>query len=250
MPPTVNAWSIVPLYLETFFDDTSLGIATGFTIERGGRVFLITNKHVVTGRHAQTNAILHPQSAIPNKVRVSFHAEQLGVWIEKTISLENGEGVPAWLSHQNPKVDVVALPIEVSDIHFYHLDTSLADFDMVLEPSETVSIIGFPHGIRTIGKVAVWKTGHIASDLDIDCDGLPLSFIDATTKRGMSGSPVIAKRIGDYRTSTALHNLSGGGVRFLGIYSGRYTDALTNIEVGCVWKPQILEEIFATGTLS
>ncbi len=100
-------------------------------------------------------------------------------------------------------------------------------------------VIGFPLGLAAAGKLPIWKTGHVASDIDINYDGKPIFLIDATTKPGMSGSPVVALVKGLRRTSTGW-NLGGGEfIRFLGIYSGRIGDS----EIGRVWKPEVLDEI-------
>ena len=153
-----------------------------------------------------------------------------------------------WREHTlKSAIDVVALPVSVhEDVDFYPLDLQLAQTDLIISPSEPVSIIGFPRGIAAAGKFPIWKTAHVASDLDLNCDGKPIFVVDATTKPGMSGSPVLARRIGFTRTSKGLE-MGGDKVRFLGVYSGRIDDDgkgdkdLYNL--GRVWKPDILNQI-------
>lgn len=60
----------------------------------------------------------------------------------------------------------------------------------------------------------------------------------------MSGSPVVAKRVGAFSTSTGYGIGTGSVHRFLGVYSGRIN---VNIDasIGIVWKPNVFEEIFA-----
>ena len=135
----------------------------------------------------------------------------------------------------------IIIPIG-NDIKIYDIDLALADFDLMIYPSEAVSIIGFPEGITSEGKLPIWKTGHIASDIDVDWGGKPAFLIDATTKGGMSGSPVIAERVSIYQTSEG--NNIGNAVRFLGVYSGREID-VSGIEIGFVWKPRAITEILA-----
>jgi hypothetical protein len=97
-----------------------------------------------------------------------------------------------------------------------------------------VSIIGFPLGNIGEGGLAVCKTGSIASEIDVDWNGLPRFLIDARTKGGMSGSPVIAVRHGSYVNSGGGLVLGGGSnMNFLGIYSGRMKD---DLDLGIVWK--------------
>ena len=168
--------------------------------------------------------------------------KMLGQWLRKDISLLDQDGNKLWLEHGRGKeVDVVAIPLNITlDIKVYDIDLSLADFDLMIYPSEAVSIIGFPAGVTSEGKLPIWKTGHVASDIGIDWGGKPAFLIDATTKSGMSGSPVIAKRVSIYQTSQG--NNIGNAVKFLGIYSGREIDS-SGIEIGYVWKPKVISEI-------
>lgn len=246
MPAVIDDFSAKPLYLETYRGQQKLGIATGFVVENGDSNFLITNWHVVTARNPYNNN--RPLSATgvadPNILKVWFHGNRLGTWISKDIVLINDEQNKLWFEHErHEQVDVVAIPLTITeDMTIYTIDLALADFDLMIYPSETVSIIGFPKGLTSSGKLPIWKTGHVASDIDIDWDGNPTFLIDATTKSGMSGSPVIAKRVCIYQTSRG--NQIGNAVRFLGVYSGREI-AETGVEVGFVWKPRVISEILS-----
>ena len=121
------------------------------------------------------------------------------------------------------------------------MDMSLADTDVIAQPAMPVSIIGFPYGLATAGAWPIWKTGHIASDPDLDYDGRPAFLIDATTRGGMSGSPVVLRLSGGYNTKNGKQILAGGiATKFLGVYSGRiHADA----EIGMVWRPHVINEI-------
>jgi hypothetical protein len=245
MPISIDEFSTKPLYLETYLMNTPIGVATGFAIKKNDSYYLITNWHVVTNRSPQDNRPLSDTGlADPDIIKVWFHATNLGQWIRKDINILDRNGNKLWLEHpQGSQIDVVAIPIETaSDIKIYEIDLALSDFDLMLYPSEAVSIMGFPKGLTSGGKFPIWKTGHIASDIDLDWNGKPAFLIDATTKSGMSGSPVIAKRISIYQTSAG--NKIGNAVRFLGIYSGREVGDY-GIEVGFVWKPRVISEIMA-----
>jgi len=243
MPILIDEFSIKPLYLETYFSDHQIGVATGFVVKNNSSHYLITNWHVVTGRNPRNNQPLSGM-AEPNMLKVWFHGQQLGHWLRKEVDIIDRDANKLWLEHaRRREVDVVAIPLNPSDdIKIYDLDLALADFDLMIYPSEAVSIIGFPEGITSHGKFPIWKTGHVASDIDIDWGDKPAFLIDATTKSGMSGSPVIAKRVSIYQTSKG--NQIGNAVRFLGVYSGREID-VAGIEIGFVWKPRVISEILA-----
>jgi hypothetical protein len=134
-----------------------------------------------------------------------------------------------------------------ADVCPYHLDLSLAEVDLEIAPSEPLSIIGFPLGLSSGGMFPIWKTGHVASDMDVDYGGLPVFLVDATTKHGMSGSPVIARRIGMSRRPGTI--VIGGGTvqRFLGVYSGRISE---ESDIGMVWKPVTLRDILGVSPVA
>jgi len=245
MPINIDEFSAKPLYLETYYDNEEVGVATGFVVKKNKFYYLITNWHVVTFRNPYDNCPLSCTGiADPNILKVWFHGTTLGQWMQKEINIIDRDGKIVWLEHKLGKeIDVVAIPLEISsDVIIYDIDLALAEFDLMLYPSEAVSIIGFPEGLTSGGKMPIWKTGHIASDIDIDWDGKPAFLIDATTKSGMSGSPVIAKRVSIYQTSQG--NTIGNAVRFLGIYSGREISE-SGIEIGFVWKPRVISEILS-----
>lgn len=240
---TIDEFSLKPLYLETSLNDLSVAIGTGFAIKKNNSYYIITNWHIVTNRNPNDNQPLSRTGiADPTKLKVWFHGERLGYWIQSEINLINQDNNKLWIGHPRGRdVDVVAIPFIVTpNIKVYDIDLALSDFDLKIYPSETVSIIGFPEGLTSAGKLPIWKTGHIASDIDIDWDGKPAFLIDATTKSGMSGSPVIAKRVSIYQTSQG--NQIGNAVRFLGVYSGRNIGE-SGIEIGIVWKPRVISEI-------
>jgi hypothetical protein len=246
MPINIDEFSVKPLYLETYLGTSRTGIATGFVVKRNDSCYLITNWHVVTGRTPLNNQPLSASGIVgPDIVKVWFHTQSLGSWRSLDIHLMDEQGWGLWLEHAlGRQVDVIAIPIQVpADINIYEIDLGLADFDLMLYPSESVSIIGFPEGLTSGGRFPIWKTGHIASDIDIDWGGKPAFLIDATTKSGMSGSPVIAKRVSIYQTSKG--NVVGNAVKFLGVYSGREIST-SGIEVGFVWKPKVISDILSS----
>ena len=246
MPTAIDEFTVKPLYVEMYRGEQNAGVATGFAVKKDDSYYLITNWHVVTCRNPYNdNRPLSTTGVVdPDILKVWFHGLNLGNWIRKDIDLINGTGDKLWFEHERgEEIDVVAVPLEISDdTEIYDMDLTLADFDLMIYPSEAVSIIGFPMGLTSGGKFPIWKTGHVASDIDINWNGKPAFLIDATTKSGMSGSPVIAKRVSIYQTSRG--NQVGNAVRFLGVYSGREISA-SGIEVGFVWKPRVISEILS-----
>jgi len=109
----LNPLSLRPLWVELFFGQTHLGQATCFSWTEGHASFLITNWHVVSGRHPETRQALRDDGGIPDRLEVSLHREErLGAWDTYSVPLCDNDGRPVWLEHpiHGPRVDVVAIP--------------------------------------------------------------------------------------------------------------------------------------------
>jgi hypothetical protein len=84
-------------------------------------------------------------------------------------------------------------------------------------------------------------------------DDLPKLLIDTATRRGMSGSPVVARRSGIIHprgenlgaTGISPNTIIGQADTFLGVYSGRLGNDEMGIQVGIVWKASVIEEIIS-----
>lgn len=241
----IDPLSVTSLYLKLCVNGQQLSTATGFVVEHKGKFFLITNWHVLSGRHPGTDAPLSPTAALPDEVRVAHHLKnKLGAWRFHGENLNNDGASPRWLLHpRGREVDVAALELKniSPDTQIYPFSLALADVDIVPQPAMSVSVIGFPFGLRPNAFFPIWKTGHIATDPDLDYDGKPAFLIDATTREGMSGSPVVLRTSGPYMTA-AGHSVitSGTQTKFLGVYASRIHD---DSEIGCVWRPSVILEI-------
>ncbi|MBN1363565.1 MAG: trypsin-like peptidase domain-containing protein [Syntrophaceae bacterium] len=246
----IDPLSVTSLHVEVFTGGTRISSATGFTIERNGSQYLVTNWHVVTGINPDTNEILSKNTNIPDELRVWMHIDPLGTWQQVRIPLLDSSSRELFLVNSGGQsTDVVIVPLSnlSAQIKVYPFDLSLSEIDMIPEVAMPVSIIGFPQGMSAEGKFPIWKTGHLASEYDINYAGKPTFLVDATTRSGMSGSPVVMKMNGGYKNKNGNYIISGGvKTRFLGIYSGRIHK---DIEVGKVWKPIVLEQIFASNNL-
>jgi hypothetical protein len=85
--------------------------------------------------------------------------------------------------------------------------------------------------------LALWKTGHIASEPESDFMGKPVVIVDATTRPGMSGSPVIVREF-------AIDGIHVASNRFVGIYTGRIgLNDGRDSALGEVFKPKVIHEI-------
>jgi hypothetical protein len=231
-----------------------MGIATGFTIKKQEKLFLITNWHVVSGRNPTTKQLISEFGMEPSHLVAWFHVrydQDKLTWEPRTCRLYREDGNPNWMQHpmHGSNVDVVALAIDnASDIRSFPINT-IAQSDFRVSVSQDVFILGFPRGITGAGKFPIWKRGSIASEPSADLEGLPKCLVDTATREGMSGSPVIARYTGYYQNNLdkpSGEDWFGQGEQFFGIYSGRHIDQdELAAQLGIVWKARVIDEILA-----
>ena len=193
---TISLPSVQSLLIELVFGGQGLATGTAFVCNSKKGPALVTNWHNVSGRHPQTKKPLSPTGAVPDAVRiVQNRAGKLGEWLIKSETLL-ANGQPRWVEHPKfgDKVDVVALPLtDLIDVELYPYDTAGGPA-IAINPAEAISVVGFPFGIQAGGSLAVWATGFVASEPQIDFNDLPVFLVDCRTRPGQSGSAVIAHR--------------------------------------------------------
>ena len=250
-PPlsNVNLHSFRVARLEVFARDTEarLGEASGFFCQLQGRTFLVTNWHVVSGRHFQTRQALHHSRALPGSLTVHAHVmrerDTASVPSASTafrITLLGSDGHPRWREHPlfGADVDVIALDVggalplgtQVCPID---LEKELAT-ELQLAVMDQAFVTGFPlQASTTPNSLPIYKSGTIASEPAI-FDSQPRIYIDGKTKTGMSGSPVMVKRGG--MAGKDGHS-TVEDLRFIGVYSGRDRQEPSEFEaeLGIVW---------------
>ncbi len=248
----VERLSLVPLFLETYNQKNKIVSATGFIIKNENDCYLVTNWHVFSNLHPARNTNLSQDGKRPNKIKIYYHSKDvLTEIIDKFEEIRDKDDKPLWIEYpykiDNEQVDVALLKLSnltTEELFIMPISFELTDDPMIITTGESLSIIGFPMNISN-NNFPIWKTGHVASD--IETNDL-FFYIDATTKSGMSGSPVIAKRIGDY---TPYENdnllLHGDNLKFLGIYSNRITQDDEDLNIGKVWKLEVIKEILKNG---
>ncbi len=239
--------SVQSLLIEMKNGNQRLATGTGFVAIAPKGPVLLTNWHNVTGLHPQSRQPLSPTGALPDRLTIVHNrANQLGHWVLREEPLLAGQTIH-W--HEHPtlgdKADVVALPLTaLDDVELYPHDIT-GGADIAVGPADPVSVIGFPFGLQAGGSLAVWATGFVASEPQIDFNDLPLMLVDCRTRQGQSGSAVIAYRSGGaVAMADGGTSIFGGPVwKFLGIYSGRINE---QSDLGMVWKAKAVSELLAS----
>jgi hypothetical protein len=241
---TIALPSVQSLLIELVFANQPLATGTAFVCDSKKGPVLITNWHNVSGRNPQTKQPLSSTAAIPDSLRIVHNrAGKLGEWLLKTESLL-ANGKPRWIEHPSlgDKADFVALPLsDLADVQLYPYDL-LGGPAIAMNPAEAISVVGFPFGLQAGGSLAVWATGFVASEPQIDFNNLPVFLVDCRTRPGQSGSAVITHRNGGSVAmqdgSTAM--FAGPMTKFQGVYSGRIND---QSDLGVVWKATAIAEL-------
>jgi len=250
------------LYIEMYFGETLLSSGTAILVanDRESHCALITNRHNVTGRNQGTGKCLSNKAAIPDAIVIHFHKnlgsfEHTGEeWKEIRLPLYRKDGTPYWIEHPRlrDKADIVALNLTWGDDvsrYPYYLETDLDHINLVISPAENISVIGFPFGLSSHGKLPIWATGFLAQEINLIAPDNPVFLIDCRTRQGQSGSAVIAFRSSGYRHmrdgKVVLTTSPNKVWEFLGVYSGRVN---SESDLGKVWHVSAIKELLAEAT--
>lgn len=247
--PDWLSFTSVPIALIFSETDTCLGYATGFFYKYKEKKYFITNWHNVTGIHPITRNPLSNHGGSPDSISMLLMTSiKPARWESYQIPIYH-EQKAGWLVHpvHKEKVDVVALEISFPE-----------GFDGIVNPinnvpfrndrldvSDDVFIIGYPLNLFGGGAFPIWKRGSVATEPDIDYEDLPKFIVDSSTRRGMSGSPVVMRKKGVHIYDQTDDKVTIGlSQNFVGIYSGRlYTESDMDAELGIVWRTEVIEEI-------
>jgi hypothetical protein len=179
--------------------DSSVGTATGFFYRDDNRVFLITNKHVVTYSLEEKK---------PNLVLV-LHTNQNNPSQTATLRIPLFENSNRrWYQYDDVDIDIAAIPIERNILStVYFVSFSEVDFPpkgIEFSVGEDLLAVGFPRGFHDQKNfIPVVRNCTVATPISVPFEGAPLMLIDGTFHPGMSGSPVVTK-------PSSVHNITGG----------------------------------------
>jgi hypothetical protein len=110
-----------------------------------------------------------------------------------------------------------------------------------------VFILGFPKGLSAQGALPIWKRGSVATEpLFPALDADPVILIDAITRDGMSGSPVVYFGDEIVDTQGRIHEADPTCPWLIGVYAGREGSSRKEVEMtlGRAWRRDLLDEIF------
>ena len=229
------------LFIQMKANGHNLGTGTGFVVMNGEIPYLITNWHNLSG--LTPDGTIMAGIAVPDEIVIRHNRKgHLGQWTLKSEPVTNNFN-PLWLEHPQygKNVDVVALRLSnLCDVELIPYSIESGKAAVLAAPGEIVSVVGFPFGLIADGSFAIWATGFVATDVDLDFNNLPCFLIDCRARKGQSGSAVIAHRNGAFSNSSGGLQFGGSSSELLGVYSGRINN---ESDLGMVWKKSVILEI-------
>ena len=265
----VDALNFAACRFVVFHDTMPLSTATGFfhSVIVNGKpaTCLVTNWHVLSGRISnKPSIVLHRSGALPNRLTVQLalndkamsdlslnpgdvHLQELSIDLYK----RNENAI--WYQHPTlkNKIDIALLimPDLKSQFICHNIDEVATANDMRINIGLDVFVLGYPLGFSHFIQTPIWKRASIASEPHLEGpDALGRIIVDATTRSGMSGSPVIARANTHYLAESGEVICRPHASRFIGVYASRpdiqNSDAKEqSAEIGYVYKPKYIYEI-------
>lgn len=207
--------------------------ATGFVYKDSDQYFLVSARHVFSGRDAFTNNVISDKGYIPERIRlrlISTLEDQRVLTTTIILSLYlNGQ--PIWV--EDPEFEslrtdiaVIQLPSPRPGVMPVFLEASPTAYEIVTVVGFDCSIVGYPSRNLEGLMTPIWRRGALASEPLLPVDRKPMFLIDAATGPGFSGAPVIRRQIGPLATRGGDGQISVQIDRLLttsliGVYSGR-----------------------------
>ena len=224
--------AVTPIILSAESIDIKPSVATGFYWKDGQQWMLITNSHNVTGVNPATNEVktFYPTKLAHQIVFIESDNGGRAVYRVRTLWVDLfKDGRAIWYEHPSgQEVDCVAIPIEIeNNVSLQTAPMNEIPLDHKLLPRAGMNcfVIGYPLGLSGPARSPIWKRGSIASDPTIEPDSAKEFYIDATSNKGMSGSPVLLRHDGYWSPPGSSGSMKddyfGPLNNIVGIYAGR-----------------------------
>lgn len=212
----IEALLLAATQITTFSPDKPSTNATGFFFERDGRLYLVTNRHVVL-----EETIAHT----PDRIEIVLHIDPDNVASVTSFSIPlYVDGIAVWHEgiDSGGRIDVVVIPLDRTALpdtlllHAFTPDHLLDDLDRI-EAGAPVRVAGFPLGFHdTVHHLPVMRQAVVASAFGIRFQGQGYFLTDARMHRGMSGAPVAVRLQPEAASRDVL------AWTLLGIHAGRF----------------------------
>jgi hypothetical protein len=250
--PGIDIFSSTALFIIPRVNGIGLGSATGFLWYVGGKHYLVTNWHVLSGRNQENGKCAHALGGIPDSLTVYFQkldVDQGHIEVEVNLGLDEGKN---WIEHpkHGQNVDIAAIEITVPRMEEanYIAINAIPEVSLKQRVGHPVFIVGFPFGLQHVG-FPVWKQGSFASEPVLANLSESCILVDSASRPGMSGAPVIQRVHGEVELENGGYGRvanGDGACRLVGVYSGRcHTNDPNDAQLGRVWPIRLVREMLA-----
>ena len=240
------------LYYSTVMIESAQSSGTAFllskTIGELGRVYLVTNKHVVKNQ-TECKIRFHKSESLD-------HSNKVGDFIH---NFTNEEWVNGWKFHSDDDVDLAVFNLTetMATLHeqkqyiFYRcLDANMiATKEKAKEviAMERIFFVGYPNAFRDeLNNLPIARSGYLATPLYSDFEGKEAFLFDASVFEGSSGSPIC---IVNENFETYSDTMGNAKVNARCILAGVNASTFTRVrdsqylDIGYAWKAHKILEI-------
>ncbi|MFT3842120.1 MAG: trypsin-like peptidase domain-containing protein [Myxococcaceae bacterium] len=252
---TISYPSFASLLVTPMANGKEFASATGFVVVHDSKPYLISNWHVLSGREPDSENPSGGSAFVPTSIRIWHNTAKVDGRPHELVPTDeplcDSDGAALWLEHPEfgSNVDAAALPLGLVQPPVDLQPFVLSDEpSMDLSPGDQLSIVGFPYGRTVDGRYAIWIRGSLATDHCLDYENTKSFLVDARTRKGQSGSPVIqfVPSGSTARLKGQPITVSGDHHALLGVYAGRLNRKDTggdSSDLGRVWKSSVIREI-------
>lgn len=239
-----TSFSVTPiLYLNGDGDILPIH-ATGFIVKEGGRNFLVSAYHCLTGKNPATGENSSSTGHIPSRIRIFPTAKRDGVIQRLVFEFEIIDNILFDPNFEIFRTDIAAIELECDD----ELVTA-ASAEEILHTTvgSQCFVVGFPLPNTNMPHIPIWRRASFATDPMMAINGKPLFYIDAFTSPGMSGSPIFQRVFGptahyaDGELQIAMDRVLT--TRLVGVYAGRIQDYQAAGPIGYGWYENRIKAI-------
>jgi Trypsin-like peptidase domain len=217
--------------------------ATGFFYEDEGRLFLVTNRHVILSEDTEHR---------PTSLSIELHvdAENISATTDFKIPLYQNE-VSAWKEWTDSVglIDVATIELERDHLPKEFIYEAFTKAHLVLPQDlipigTSVLIVGFPLGFHdSLHHLPVARQAIVASSYGLRFQGNGYFLTDARLHRGTSGAPVVAA------VSPSSRKVGTLPWMLLGVHSARLDADQTDLSqddrlgLNCAWYGDVLQNL-------
>ena len=240
------------LYYSTVMIQTAQSSGTAFLLSRTlgqlGRVYLVSNKHVVKNQ-TECRIRFHKSESINPESKVGDFIHHF----------TNEEWINGWKFHSDDEVDLAVFDLtgtmaalyEQQQYIFYRCLTadSIASKEKTKEiiAMEKVFFVGYPNAFRDeVNNLPIARSGYLATPLYTDFEGKEAFLLDASIFEGSSGSPIcIVNENFETYTDTSGRAKVNARCILAGVNSSTFTRTSDKqyLDIGYAWKAYKILEI-------